>query len=210
MNRTRTISLAISLSAFFLAQSARAQETFTYIGQPFSYNGSAYSTVTKISGFFTVASPLAPNSSYTNSGLTLWKVGDGAGPAIANYSFTDGRYINNYANYSTTGGPGGVWGNGTGSGTTIFDVTTGASGNITSWYLNILSSTAQMNTFDCPASYPYGANVSDQVTAEPSSPYDAYNFSSPGAWTVTPEPAAFSLMGLGLGGLALLRKRRHG
>ena len=210
---TKSIGRMLLVGAVLgLALSARAQVTYTYTGNPFSYNGSAYSYVTHISGSFTVASPLAANSFYTNSGLTLGKSGGGTGPAIGNYSFSDGKYINNFANYSTTGGPGGEWGNGTGSGTTIFDVTTGADGNITSWYLNILSSTAQMNTFDCPASYPYGASVSDQVTAEPSSPYDAYNFGSPGTWSVTgvPEPGTLSLMTLGLGGLALLRKSRQG
>src|SRR2546421_6290164 len=85
IRRRIAVYLAVALSAFCLGQSAQAAtETFTYSGQPFSYNGSAYSSVTRISGFFTVASPLAANSTYTNSGLSLWKVGDGAGPAIVN------------------------------------------------------------------------------------------------------------------------------
>jgi len=203
--------LAVALLAFCLTQSARAQVTYTYTGNPFSYNGSAYSDVTSVSGYFTVASALAPNT-------TLLLTPDTIGGTITDYSFTDGRYIDDIGNYSTSA-PVNI-DTGIGSGAPTFAVTTGANGDITYWDLNILSPTAYLaswnvNSWNSPVYdtlYDEGA-VGDGVVADPSQSYDAYNNNSPGTWTVTssvPEPATLSLIGLGLGGLALLRKQRHG
>ncbi len=219
MNRTYIISLAVPLLTACLTQNVGAQTTYTYTGTPFGYNGSAYS-LTGISGSLTVSSALAPNTTYTNifHTLGLETIGGSAGGTITGYSFTDGEYVNNIGNYSTTGGTGGVWGNGTGTQTTIFSVTTGPTGNIANWYINVLSSTAQMNTFDVPSSGALfnlygGPNIVDQVTADPSQAYDAYTTpygaATPGTWTVSsvPEPSTLALTGLI--GLSLLGFRRR-
>src|SRR5581483_11511944 len=71
-------------AALGLALSAGAQVTYTYTGDPFSYNGSAYSYVTHVSGSFTVASPLAANTTLNLFPYTV-------GGTITSYSFTDGR-----------------------------------------------------------------------------------------------------------------------
>ncbi|HZQ48423.1 MAG TPA: PEP-CTERM sorting domain-containing protein [Verrucomicrobiae bacterium] len=194
-------------AALGLALSAGAQVTYTYTGDPFSYNGSAYSYVTHVSGSFTVASPLAANTTLNLFPYTV-------GGTITSYSFTDGRYTLNNGNYATSN----PIGYGTGGSAPTFAVTTGASGNIINWDLNILSPAAYINSYNVSSwSAPVYNTLyneggpSDGVVAEPSSPYDAYNFGSAGTWTVTgvPEPGTLSLMALGLGGLAWFRKHRQ-
>jgi hypothetical protein len=173
MNRASAISLAVAMSVFFLTQSAGAKRViYTYTGKPFSYVGTGPG-VTSVSGYFTVSSALAPNTTQN-----LYP--DTVGGTITDYEFTDGRYILDIGNYATSDS----FDNGTGPGTPMIEVTTGPDGHITSWYLNILSPTAYINSWNWPYDTLYGPSVADGVQADPSQAYDAYNGNSPGTWSV--------------------------
>ena len=194
-----------------LTTSARAQVTYTYTGTPFTYlwNIGTGPGVTNISGYFEVASALAPNETFL---LTP--------SAFLNYSFTDGRYTVNLANYAISNslGYGAV-----GYSYPTFAVSTGASGQLTSWDLNILSSSAYINTSNVvPSSLwssdPVYATLWDEgdpldvVVANPSQAYNAYNNNSAGSWSVSgiPEPSTYAaLFGLAALGFAACRRRQR-
>jgi len=132
----------MAILAFCLTQSVRAQVTYTYTGNPFSYVGTSDffgAPVTSVSGYFTVASALAPNTTQNLTPNTI-------GGTITDYSFTDGRYTDDIGNYATSA-PINI-DSGTGSGAPTFTVTTGANGNIIFWDLNILSPTAYIASWN--------------------------------------------------------------
>jgi hypothetical protein len=167
---------------------AQQAVTYTYTGDPFSYVGTSdyYGLpVTSISGNFTLASPIPPNT-------TVLLTPDTIGGTIAAYSFTDGRYTNDLANYATTNS----FGYGGASSAPTFAVTTGANGDIIDWDLMILSPsaliyTSSVNSWSAPvysSLYDQGAPT-DGVVADPSQAYDAYNGNSPGTWTVSSAAA---------------------
>ena len=88
--------------------------TYTYAGHDFSYMGGPG---TKVTGFFTVSSPLA-------SGATTPLAPDTIGSTIVIYNFADGYTTWDLANYVTDPG-------------SQFSVTTNGSGDIVPLFLNI-------------------------------------------------------------------------
>jgi len=199
--------LAVFLAAILcgLPRTARGQVTYAYTGNSFSYVGTG-PDVTHVSGSFTLASAIPANTTVLLSPYT-------AGGTITDYSFTDGRYTTDIGNYATT--------NPLAEGPFTFVVTTDGNGNIANWDLGIISSDAWINTWDVSSWSQTGYDdlydtgnqpASDGVVADTSQPYDAYNFNTPGTWTVTgsrvPEPGTDAILVLGgFIGLAGLRRK---
>lgn len=192
--RSRTISfmpLAVALLAIVAARSARADYTYTYTGNPFSYVGTG-PDVSNVSGYFDVSYQLAADTTYD---LTPYTVG-----GVVNFDFTDGRTTWDMANFSATstiagGAPPG------------FSVTTDASGQIVSWYLQIYSANAAVTTCNgsaCDTVFGYDSDDASGVFFN----YDAYIFDSPGTWAEVPEPSTGLLFVAGLMGLGTIAARR--
>jgi hypothetical protein len=210
--RTFTLSFAGALMIVLmcLAQSARAQATYTYTGNPFSYIGTNPSygpEPVNISGYFTVASLLAPDSTYDLSEgvFTHPPLMGNLGGTLSDFSFTDGRYTANLANAEATDSLGG---GSSGSTVAVFQVTTGSNGAIASWYINVISPNAYISTFN--GSYGSYSGVGDNINGDAAQPYDAYIYNSPGTWAVTvvPEPGTLALAGLSGLSLLLFRHRK--
>jgi hypothetical protein len=185
------ISLVILLTLIFVPSAKAAATTYTYTGNAFTYVGTDTfygAPVTNISGYLTLSSALADSTTTT---LTL----SSGGGTITDYSFTDGRYVTDLANYASSN----QWS------TTSFAVTTSATGAIVGWNLDVNSSTANIITTNS------GGTGTDGVNADPSQAYDAYNNNMPGTWSVTsaatPEPSTWALVLGGTGLLAVWRFR---
>ena len=127
-------------------QAAKADIIYTYTGQPFSYVGYAGTgpDVTNVSGFFTLSSSLAPDTTYDLLPDTV------SGGTVIDYDFTDGITVWDLDNYVDSIGPVGPTGEG---GNSEFSVTTDASGEIVDWTLNIFNSDGVITTCThcCPA-----------------------------------------------------------
>jgi hypothetical protein len=195
LNTVLTTMTTLVLLAVGPTQSAWADVTYTYDGNPFSYVGTG-PDVTNVSGSFTVASFLPANTTLT---LTPYTVGG----TITSLDFTDGRSIwgiDDYVTHSDQAGsnPVGI--------DSLFSVTTDATGEIVSWYFNILSTTGLINSWNSPS---WDSPISGYVVGDGSQQwynYNAGNLNAPGTWTVSgiPEPATIIL--LTLGGLVLRKK----
>ena len=195
----RAVVMASAMLAFGLVQFARAGDiTYTYTGNHFSYDGDGPS-VTHVSGYFTVASPLAPSTTLTLEPYT-------AGGTVLNYDFTDGRTTWDIGNY--------VLSTAFQVANTQITVTTDASGAIASWFVNLNSSTGWIYSCDLSSSLPSGACPSDSTNVYNN--YDAYllpGVYTPGTWvesgqTSIPEPTSALLLGAGLLGLGTMALRR--
>jgi hypothetical protein len=170
---------------------AQADVIYTYTGQHFSYVGTG-PDVTHVSGFFTLSTPLAAN---TSAYLTPYTVGG----AINNFDFTDGRLTWNIGNYAAT------WPT---SSDSQFFVTTDASGGIANWDIIIEGYVSfeggDISTCNTPSCVSDGTSIYNN--------YDAYNFNQPGTWTVSgvaiPEPSSAPLLVAGLLGLVAVVLRR--
>ena len=196
--------LTILAAAAILVPCLHANTTYTYTGHAFDYVGtSTYygAPVTSISGFFTVQSALGAN---TTTFLTP--------PDFVDYSFTDGRFTSDLANYVPTNfwyssGPGGP----------LFGITTDSIGNIVNWDLNVFSTGAVLTTVNNPSGSISGyhdSGIMDNTDANPSQSYDAYtNSREVGTWTVSPVPSVpdsgstAGLLGLALTGVVALRRK---
>jgi hypothetical protein len=177
---------------------ASAQEVFTYTGKPFLYIGGCCG-VSKVSGSFSVASTLAANTTYNLSGT------------VASYSFTDGRTTWTPANYP-------------GSAVAPFNltneivVTTGATGNIASWQINLVSNNPDAQITTQSMDYAGVGGVLDATNVYNN--YNAYSFAPgnpngeqgvPGIWSVTsvPEPGSWLMLFAGLGLVGRLGRGRN-
>jgi len=206
----RAVLIAVTLLAIGLAQSARADETYTYTGTPFSYNGSAYA-LTGVTGSFTLPFTLESDTTYTLAPDTV-------GGAITSYTFTDGHTTWDLGNF--VAGPDGF------ASSSVFSLTTG-NGDIVSWDFNIVSSVG--------ANLPYPNSTQGVIYTEWNGTtgtdgtnvyynYDAYNCiptentfcrdTGLGTWTgtvTTPEPSTWLMLAAGLMGLLMLaaRSKRH-
>ncbi|WP_220089918.1 hypothetical protein, partial [Pseudomonas aeruginosa] len=129
---------------------ARAQATYTYTGNPFSYIGTDpyYGPEpVNISGYFTVASLLAPDTTYdlSEGSFSPAPLMGNQGGTLTDFSFTDGRYV---ANLATAEASNTLGGGSSGANDPIFQVTTGSNGDIVSWYINVISPNAYISTYN--------------------------------------------------------------
>jgi len=192
----------VGLLCLMLPGSLRADTfTYTYTGNPFSYNGSGYA-ITSITGSLTLSSPLAVGTTTTLGLASL-------GGTITGYAFTDGGpNTSDLANYSLTGFQSSMYGD------SQFTLTTDASGQIVAWYLAmyntsngiIVSCTVGTGLY-CPA----GGEANDGTDVYNN--YVAYNYGDPGSWAETtaitsaPEPGTDSLVLFGVGVVLVMRRR---
>jgi hypothetical protein len=174
-----TLLLVCIMLSVTLASSANAVATYSYEGDPFvSFNGTATNPPwTHISGYFTTNTPLAAN--------LLFSI-----PPYTSYSFTNGVFTLTDAN------------------STLIDlyVVTNSLGEIDAWVIDLLLQ-------NLTASYTISTSPLGDVSASASlngEAGEAISLSS-GTWTATvdniPEPSTCLLLGAGLAGVGLFRKR---
>jgi hypothetical protein len=168
--------------------------TYTYTGNDFTFaQPPTYSKSDSVSGYFTLASPLG--DSLVDYSFT---------PTI--YSFTDG--VQTFTNASPPS-------------TVTFAVDTDLSGNISEWYVFLQnpdpgSTTSQTYTVETG----YGSDVTaltrdfgnvpvGQAEGQGGNSFDqgSWKASSSGGGSTVPEPSNVALVGLGLLGIGLVRRK---
>jgi hypothetical protein len=178
--------------------SASALATYSYTGLNFTFifdntpPAGTFTGADSVSGSFDLAVPLGPS----------FALSDISG-SVLSYSFTDGRSI------FTDGG----------SAITNFDVETDGSGAISDWVLSFEIGVPATMVGDTTRALgtqftsDFG-NVSECTAASGgncttfSADNGIVNVVGGGTWTFVPEPTTASLLGLGLAGLAVQRRRR--
>lgn len=192
------------LLCVMLPGSLRADSfTYTYTGNSFGYNGSVYA-LTGVSGFFTLASPLAPGTTTDPHG------------AFVNFSFTDGKSIFDLAN-AVSAPSGYAYGP-----QNSFSLTTDAAGQIIGWdiiaYSGLYPSGGYI--FTCNEGAACSSGVSQDGVNDWDLDYNAdlggggvYGTYSQGSWvksTVsTPEPSSLLLLAFGALGLLVVAGRKQ-
>lgn len=198
----------LAVLSLMLPGSLRADSyTYTYTGNPFGYNGSAY-PLTGVSGSFTLASPLA-------FGATTDLAPDTAGSPVTSYSFTDGKSSWTLGNFvlappAYPDGP-----------QNAFSVTTDASGQIVAWDITIYSGLYPSGgwIFTCNEGAACTTGVSQDGVNDWDLDYNAdlggggvYGAYSQGSWVYssvsTPEPSSLLLIAIGLLGLLVVSARK--
>ena len=193
----RIRNLALPL-AFILGMPLMGSTIYTYTGNDFTVaTGPLLSTSDLVTGFFTVASPLADNLNGANiAGSTL------------SFSFSDGPdTITN-----TTPGVNTCFCSPT------IDIFTDGSGKIINWQISLTAGelgAENITTEDFFAGLIRGTEIMDSGNVDNTGTDTASNSGDPGVWTSTsatsaaPEPGSFVLLGLaGLAGGIRLRLRR--
>jgi hypothetical protein len=188
--RGLAVSLLFSFFALSLALPARADETYTYTGNPFTaFSGTdACPPVCSLSGSFTVATPLGDN--FAPAFLTL-----------ESFSFTDGGFT-----FTPT----------TAVGIEGIKVGTNALGQIDVWEIDLATASVGgiyqgiygtiQTGFIFDESYVYDQNTSAYLAM-------ANNEDNPGTWTASssspslPEPSGLLLLSTGLLSVAGMRRR---
>lgn len=173
--------LAIALAAVVLTLPLTAGPvTYTYTGNDFnSVTASVYTTSDFVSGFFTLASPLADD-------MTLPPGGSNITPL--SFSYTDGVQT-----YSSAGNPSQI----------TFQIATDASGNIIQWNVSLGNGPpSAVFTRNYPVSVEDAGIFGIQEGAISNDP-GAWSVS-----TTVPEPATLVLAGAGLAALTFRRTLR--
>lgn len=169
-----------SVLLFLLGSSICAADvtTYTYIGNSFTHfttSPSPYSTANSVTGFFTMASPVAADLALAD--LTA---------DVLSFSFTDGTI-----NTITSAGGGRFY----------LLLSTDSGGTITAWDVRAFIGTPPTNSaiFTCKGSTVVNGcrNFPDDESYLNNGAITGYNISNPGTWEVTsavPEPTTLTLL----------------
>ncbi|MFN7932307.1 MAG: hypothetical protein U0R19_03220 [Bryobacteraceae bacterium] len=181
MNRNNSFALLLCLA---FAASAPASVTYSYQGNNYTtFFGATCTSSCSVSGFFSVATALAPNLVDTNVSPTSFSFTDSA-VTITNSS--SGLVINS------------------------FRVSTDSQGDIISaWGIDLRTATYQIFTHAGAQSPPALFAAVDGSYPVPYTGNQAYVSDSPGTWTTsTPEPGTAAFSVLAMAALGILRKWR--
>jgi len=183
-------SLAL-LAAILLPLPMMADTTYSYAGQNFTAAYGSYTTSDSISGWFTVASPLADDFGSSTNPYSITN-------EVTSFSFSDGLQTISSTNASDD----------------RIEVTTDASGSIVNWVLvfevgNSQKTLEYIETVNVEGDkgnidYAYDTNINNGTFA--------FTYSA-GTWsetstTATPEPSSIVLLLTGLAGITGAARRK--
>lgn len=181
-NRLGTaIVFAAALSAMFPASSS-ADVIYTYTGNDFTTVTAPYTLTDSVTGYFDLTAAL----------------GNSTGPQSITpvaFSFSDGVDTITSSNASSAS----------------FNITTGPSGDITSWDISILNQPGIGEDAIYTHNTPYlPLTVPGDEGALVAGGSGGFNANAPGTWAVTavPEPSTWAMMLLGFAGIGFMAYRR--
>src|SRR6266481_7187967 len=199
----------LAMLSLMLPGSLRADSyTYTYTGNSFGYNGSAY-PLTGVSGSFTLSSPLA-------FGTTTDLAPGTAGSSVTGYSFTDGESSWTSGNFvlappAYSFGP-----------QNAFSVATDASGTIVAGDITVYSGLYPSGgwIFTCNEGAACNTGLSKDGVNDWNLDYNAdlggggvYGSYNQGSWVSpavsTPEPSSLLMLAIGLLGLVVVAGRKQ-
>jgi len=193
MRISRTAFALVLVFLFAVAApSAKADTIYTYTGNDYATCGGTYCS----GGPYALSVKF--DTTLTGNALDSLPFTD-ITATIASFKFTDGSglTLDNSNNAS---------------GTLQIEISTGASGNILTWFVGAYTSSAntQMQTnWDSPSGFIPGADFSETT------PFFAGDFgfisNKPGPWgmVTTPEPSTFVLLFVGMGMIGVFRLRKR-
>jgi len=199
----------LAMLSLMLPGSLRADSyTYTYTGNSFGYNGSAY-PLTGVSGSFTLSSPLA-------FGTTTDLAPGTVGSSVTGYSFTDGESSWTSGN-SVLAPPAYAFGP-----QNAFSVATDASGKIVAWDITVYSGLYPSGgwIFTCNEGAACNTGLSQDGVNDWDLDYNAdlggggvYGSYNQGSWVSpavsTPEPSSLLMLAIGLLGLLAVAGRKQ-
>ena len=216
----RLFRLSIGACALCASIATNANVIYSYSGNFFQSAQTPYTTDMHVIGELILDSALAPNTVYGGKSSAMPPSQPGywdALPGFVSATFSDG--INSITNTQTAMGT-----------TTVFMVT-GASGEIVQWALSLLTGSpltelSNIYTYKDPfsATNTNALGIMDggsfsECSVPGTNPClttgaSAFNSYVPGTWTMSngsavSEPAAWALLGVGLMGLGVFRRKQH-